>query len=118
MGPRQDLPCANPRLVHRDAVDDGVRPGKVDVLEDAVGLLRPSTVLAPRGDAVLPKDEDLPGFDVADELRPNSPERTTLRCNDVGPVRGHAIADGAEAMGVTCTDKLLGGHEHERVGTF
>ena len=111
----EEVAGAEPGLMNRHALDDGVGPGKIDILKHAQGALL--SAQAPVGNhAFLAEDHDFPGIDIPDELRPHGVQGTRLRGNHPGPVRGLAVAQGPETVGIPEGDELGGGHQGAGIG--
>ena len=104
------------RLVDAAALDDAVRPGEVDVLEDAE---------PPRaaGEGVLRMhaggidDDELAGLDVAHEVGADDVERAGLRCQDVG-LAEPPQDQRPDAQRVAHADHHVVGQRHQRIGPF
>ena len=103
-------------VVDRSAVHDRVRPGEIDVLEDA----GPHRLPRQREEALHPvavDDHDLAVLDVADEFRADDVERAGLRAKDRAAVE-LAEHERADAERIARADQLLVGQRDERVGAL
>ena len=105
----------------RDVVDDRVRPGEIDELEDTGGKDGPGGALTPV-EVALDVDEDrLARGDVGDKLKAQGIQGHALGGDHVlVPVRRLALAvdHGADAMGVPeAKDAKAGDHGHRGIAT-
>ena len=97
---REERACALACDVDAAAVDDGVRAGEVDELEDAELLRRFAAVARVGANAGRVDDDDLAGADVALELGADGVERAGFRCEDnravlqIAPCRGDGSRGG------------------------
>ena len=103
-------------LVDAAAADDGVRPGEVDVFEDA-GARRHRRERLERLRALLGIDDDLAVLDVAHVARADDVERAGLRGQDRAAVE-LAQHQRADAERVARADQLLVGQRDQRVGAL
>ena len=114
MGLREDLPCPDPGIMNADTVDDGIRPGKVDVFKNAHLFGRGAAVAGVGMDAVAVKGQDFSGQNIPLEFRAHSVKGTALRCDDIRPVLHFSIAQRAESVGVAHRNELGRGHHDQR----
>ena len=107
-------------LVHRAALDDAVRAGKVDELEHAhLGVRAAAVILdAPQFTGLGVGDDDLAGFHVPQQGRADRIQCAALAGKDVAAAGQGADAQGPVAAGVTHCNELGGRHDHEAVSTF
>ncbi len=103
-------------LVDAGAVDHGVGPREVDVLEDAGAPTRPRERLQGTH-APLLENHHLPGLDVAHELRADDVERAGLRGQDVR-LAEPAEDERAHAQRIAHADDRRVGEADERVGAL
>ena len=99
------------------AVDDGIRTGKVNVLEDTAGLLlfRSERI---RLETVLIDDNHLARQYVAHEFSADDIEAAGLRRENPAALFGLADAERTEALRVTRTDELVLGHDGQAVAAL
>ena len=114
MGFCKDLPCPDPGIMNADTVDDGIRPGKVDIFKNAHLFGRGAAVAGVGVDAVAVKGQDFSGQNVPLEFRADSVKGAALRCDDIRPVLPFSIAQRAESVGVAHRNELGGGHHDQR----
>ena len=112
----QEAAGLEPGRVNGGPVDDGVRPGEVQVLEHADGLGPGAAVAGQGAHPLLLKDQDLPGHHVPDELGSHCVQRAAFRGHHIGPVLGDPVAQRPQAEGVPGGQELGGGHDHQGVG--
>ena len=114
MGFCQNLPCPHPGVVNADAVNDGIRPGKVDVFKNAHFPGRGAAMTGVGVDAVAVKGQNFPGQNVPLEFRTHGVEGAALRSDDIRSVLPFPKAQRAEAVGVAHRNELGGGHHDQR----
>jgi len=112
---RQARPRPDPGGVDVHPVDDGVRPGKIDILKDTGTLFGLSAVVADAAHAVSVEHQDLAGQQVAHEFCLQGVQRAALGGDDVAPVGGLAVTERAEPVLVPHGDELGRGHDDEGV---
>src|SRR5438552_5396230 len=98
------------------APEDRVRPGEVDVLENAVQPLARREG-SHRPGARVRDDQDLPRLDVALALGFHQVERARLRGDHVG-IAESSERQWTEAIGVADRVQRVEGHDEERVGAL
>ena len=111
-----------PAHVHPHPVDvlvgnGAVGPREIDVLKDAKGaplLFRESLNAF---EPAFVDDHDFAGLDIADEFGVNQVERTGFAGENPG-IADFADAERTKTVGITDTNELLLGHDHERIGAF
>ena len=106
-----------PRLVHGNLVENGIRAGEIDVFEDAGGM-RCSGGTAALGNLALVADEHrLPRRHVGDDLKAEHVQGDALRGHHVLPavVAGPAAVDqGADAVRIPKADQAHTGDHGDR----
>ena len=113
---RQFSADALARLIHGRSFDEAVRPGEVDVLEDAEPLRRPRKG-ADAGHAGAVEHHHLAGFDIAQEVGADDVEGTGFRGQDMA-LAEPAEHERADAERVANPDDALVGQRDEGVGAF
>ena len=117
---RQEAACLLAGLVDRAALDDAVRAGEVDVLEDAhLGVLPAAVILdaAQLAGAGVGHD-DLAGLHIPQKRSTGRIQRTALAGEDVAAAGQRTDAQRPVAARVTHCDELGGRHDDEAVGTL
>ena len=116
---RERLTHAQPRLVHRDLVDDGIGAREVDVFEYARGMTRLFHAPAGVDLSAFGDDHRFAGRQIADPLEPERVERDALRRHHVlGALHGlpHAEADRTNRARVPeCHHAVAEDERHRRV---
>ena len=85
------------RLIYRHALHHGIRPGEIDIFEDAEAFPQPGERLE-TADALVVDDDDLARLHVADEVSADDVQRAGLARQH--PAAGRAVAgDAAENKG-------------------
>src|SRR5690606_38067241 len=117
----QLLPHPQPRLVDGHAVDDGVRPRQIDVLEDAGRAHRIGSALA-RMDVAVHVDVDrLAGLDIAYQLEAQHVQGHALGGDAVfQAVFGFALTEAGRPDAVRIAeadDAVVVDHGNRRIGT-
>ena len=103
--------------LNRCTVDDGVRTGKVNVLEYTRGGLALDTAVHGAQLTVF-DNADLTGFYIADELCTERVQSAGLGSENVAVVVQQADTQRTEAVRVACRDQLARRHNNQRVGTL
>ena len=114
--PASSAPHGLAHVVDAAAADDRVRPGEIDVLEDARPRRHRRKRLV-RVHALFVEHHDLAVLDVAHEFRADDVERAGLRREDRVAVES-AEHQRADAERIAGADQLLVGERDERVGAF
>lgn len=112
---REERACALARDMDAAAVDDGVRAGEVDELEDAKLLRRFAAVARVGANAGRVDDNDLTRADVALKLGADGVERAGFRREDNRAVLQMPHAEGTEAVGVARGNELRRRGEDEGI---
>ena len=112
---REERACALARDMDAAAVDDGVRAGEVDELEDAELLRRFAAVARVGANAGRVDDNDLTRADVALKLGADGVERAGFRREDNRAVLQMPHAEGTEAVGVARGNELRRRGEDEGI---
>ena len=102
----QEGPGPLPGHVDGAAVDDGVRPGKVDELKDAEALGDLAAVGLDAAKALPVRYHDLTGTEIPEEPGADGVQGAALRGEDHAAVPELPHAEGAEAVGVPDGDEL------------
>ena len=92
----QYLACPDPGGVDADTLDDGILPGKVDMLKDAKPSWSRAAVAFVAGDSFGIDGQNLTGQNIPDKFRANGAEGTALRSHHIGSVLPEPIAQGTE----------------------
>jgi len=115
MPPGQARPRPDPGGVDVHPVDDGVRPGKIDILKDTGTLFGLSAVVADAAGAVFIEHHYFTRLQVADKAGLQRVQRAAFGGHDRTAVRRSAVAQRAEAPLVPNGDELGRGHDHQRI---
>ena len=107
-------------LVDRAALNDAVRAGEIDVLEDAhLGILPAAVILdAPQLTAAGVHHDDLAGLHVPQQGRSGGVQRAALAGEDVAAAGQRTDAQGPVAAGVAHRDELGGRHDNKAVSSL
>ena len=105
----------HPGLMHAGAVHHGIGPGEINVLKHAQAGLAFAAVLPDGADAPPLENHDLARVHVPDQGGAHGVQGAAFAGQDEPAVRPHAVAQGAEAVGVPGGDELAGGHDHQGI---
>ena len=113
---RQETAGLQAGLMDAGALDDGIRAGKVDVLEHAHRVGGGAAVILDAAQTVVVSDDDLTGLDVPYEFGADGVQGAALAGKGpAGTIGQLADAQRAEAVGVTGGDQLGMGHDDQRI---
>ena len=113
----QNPACLQSGLVNRHTVYDGIRPGKIDILEDAEFFRLFSAVLPAGNNSLRAEHQNLPRLQIPHEPGSHRFQRAAFRGRHIHPLFRLAIAQGPEAIRVSGAYQLLGGHQYKGIGS-
>ena len=102
------------RFMHGRAVNDGIRPCEINILENAHGRLCLAAVVLDGTDAVLIDDHNFSGLQIPFKPGAYGVESAAFRRENNRAVRALSIAERAEAVRVTDRDQLGRRHHDKR----